>query len=70
FAVSAFFHVVLLSLLPSRTSFFNCPVYGGQVSVRVDILEFFFFLKMACLEASSEFHLKNLCASAPLRENF
>ncbi|MCX8493463.1 MAG: hypothetical protein ORN23_04455, partial [Chthoniobacterales bacterium] len=31
FAVSAFFHVVLLSLLPSRTSFFNCPVYGGQV---------------------------------------
>jgi hypothetical protein len=36
----------------------------------IQILEFFFFLKMACLGASSEFHLKNLCASAPLRENF
>jgi len=31
FAASAFFHVVLLSLLPSKTSLFNCPVYGGQV---------------------------------------
>jgi hypothetical protein len=36
----------------------------------IQILEFFFFLKMACLGAFSEFHLKNLCASTPLRENF
>ena len=32
FAVSAFFHVVLFSFFPNRTSFFNCPVYGGQVT--------------------------------------
>jgi len=32
FAVSASFHFVLFSLLPNRTSFFNCPVQGGQAT--------------------------------------
>ena len=36
----------------------------------IQIFAFFIFLKLACLGASSGFHIKNLCASAPLRETF
>lgn len=30
---SVLFHVVLLSVLPSRTSFFNCPIQKGDRSI-------------------------------------